>query len=388
MKLIFAHDHRFLLDDNGSFFSPGKLNNNSFSRYLKHFSSLLILSRFEKYDELLVGNNKINKINSDRIKFNGFDNQSNLLNRFFKRPYYFYKMKTIIQQYDGLVVRVPSEIGFLASRVARAIDMPYVCEVVACPEDAMNGIHGIKSKLYKPILVNEMKKCVENATGALYVTDSFLQNRYPCAGFVASASNVEITSTVEKPKCSTIKGKSPVKVCLIGNLDSPHKGYDTLFMALNKISSDSERNFIVYLVGAGNKYKQDCHLDNVEVIYTGSLTSEMILSHLDDMDIYIQPSNQEGLPRATIEAMSRALPCIVSNAGGLPELIDDKYVHNVGDYEGLANKILDIIDDNEEYNIQSSINLIKSKKYLSKDLSTVRDEFFKKYNKEIINFKK
>ena len=36
-------------------------------------------------------------------------------------------------------------------------------------------------------------------------------------------------------------------------------------------------------------------------------------------------SNQEGLPRGTIKGMSRALPCVVSNAEGLPELIGNDF---------------------------------------------------------------
>ena len=44
---------------------------------------------------------------------------------------------------------------------------------------------------------------------------------------------------------------------------------------------------------------------------------------LDDMDLYIQPSLQEGLPRAVVEAMSRGLPALGAHTGGIPELLGE-----------------------------------------------------------------
>ena len=44
------------------------------------------------------------------------------------------------------------------------------------------------------------------------------------------------------------------------------------------------------------------------------------------MDIYVQPSLQEGLPRSVIEAMSVGLPCIGSDVAGIPELLDKEWV--------------------------------------------------------------
>ena len=55
---------------------------------------------------------------------------------------------------------------------------------------------------------------------------------------------------------------------------------------------------------------------------------------MDTLDLYIQPSNTEGLPRALIEAMSRGCPCVGSDAGGIPELLASPCIFkkkNIGD---------------------------------------------------------
>jgi glycosyltransferase involved in cell wall biosynthesis len=51
-----------------------------------------------------------------------------------------------------------------------------------------------------------------------------------------------------------------------------------------------------------------------------------VFDWLDAIDIYVQPSRQEGLPRALIEAMSRGLPAFGARTGGIPELIDEKFL--------------------------------------------------------------
>jgi glycosyltransferase involved in cell wall biosynthesis len=62
------------------------------------------------------------------------------------------------------------------------------------------------------------------------------------------------------------------------------------------------------------------------VLPSGSAVHEW----LDSIDIYVQPSFQEGLPRATIEAMSRGCPTLGSTAGGIPELLDQECLHRPG----------------------------------------------------------
>jgi len=383
MKLIFAHDHIFKLTTNGDFYSPGKLNNQSFSRYLSLFSSVTIVSRAENTSDKQA--EQYNKIDDKNINFIAFDNQSNLVNRFIKRPYYKRKLKKIISHYDAVVVRLPSEIGFLCAEVALSLNIPYVCEVVACPKDAMKGFNSLKGMLYSPIIVSSMRTYVKKAAGALYVTDSFLQKRYPCLGFSRKASNVEISEVNKLKKSYNIEEKTHIKIVLTGHLDSVHKGYDTAYAAAKFINASLINRKIEFIfIGPGIKFKKVLNLQNVSFNFTGALKPSEVIKCLDNADIYIQPSNQEGLPRATIEAMSRRLPCIVSNAGGLPELIDKRFVHNVNDHTRLANKIIDLISNNALYQEQSDLNALKSERFISNQLTSIRNSFFSQYQKLLL----
>ena len=93
------------------------------------------------------------------------------------------------------------------------------------------------------------------------------------------------------------------------------------------------------------------------------------------MDLYIQPSLQEGLPRAMIEAMSVGMPIIGSNAGGIPELIDKNCIFkkkNVNEIMSIIKKI-----DNEFLVAQSQKNYLNSKKFDKNSLNNKRNAFYK-----------
>ena len=61
---------------------------------------------------------------------------------------------------------------------------------------------------------------------------------------------------------------------------------------------------------------------------------------LDGLDLYVQPSRTEGLPRALIEAMARGCPAIASAVGGIPELLPEEHMVPPDDAPALAEKIL------------------------------------------------
>ncbi|EPL9569816.1 glycosyltransferase [Providencia rettgeri] len=383
MKALFVHDHIFHYNKNENLlFSAGKLNNQSFSRYLEHFDSITILSRYNFVDWSEDTNTSMNLIDDNRINFIPFENQSTFKNRFINRNKNKTLIKNIVSNFEAIILRVPSEIGFLTAEVCYQENIPYICEVVACPVDAMKGLNTLKSKIYLPIIKHSMISTVSNAFSALYVTSHFLQKRYPTKGQSTIASNVEIDTVSKTPK--ELSKKEGYSIALIGNLDSDHKGYPILYKALYELDKKLNFNISVLLIGSGSKYKIEHQHSNIKITYTGTLKKNMIHQVLaSDVDLYIQPSNQEGLPRATIEAMSHALPCIVSDVGGLPEIIDAEYTHCASDYMKLSSLILKILTNTQEYKTQSIRNLQKSSNYLSDKLSPIRYSFYRTYYNHI-----
>lgn len=66
-------------------------------------------------------------------------------------------------------------------------------------------------------------------------------------------------------------------------------------------------------------------------------------SYMNDSKIFMLTSDWEGYGLVAFEALSLGLPCIVSNVGGLPKIVDDScgiLCNNDGEFSEFANKLL------------------------------------------------
>ena len=149
-----------------------------------------------------------------------------------------------------------------------------------------------------------------------------------------AASNVLIKNIDEdiwSRRLETIYQREPntLKMMTTAAVDVRYKGQEYVIRAIPKLKRQGI-HVKYYIVGDGNQdylksVTKKNHVEN-EVTFTGRLSLTEVFSLLDKIDVYLQPSLQEGLPRSVVEAMSRG--CIVSGAdtAGIPELIDRKYV--------------------------------------------------------------
>ena len=112
-------------------------------------------------------------------------------------------------------------------------------------------------------------------------------------------------------------------------------------------------------------------------IFCGQVTAgEPVRRELDQADLFVLASHQEGLPRAMIEAMARALPCIGSSVGGIPELLSPGDLVPPGDASALARKIREVVTDPERMERMSVRNLGKAREYTGETLGARRIRFY------------
>ncbi|NLE05408.1 MAG: glycosyltransferase family 4 protein [Crenarchaeota archaeon] len=226
-----------------------------------------------------------------------------------------------------------------------------------------------------------MKVTISNSFRILYVTDRFLQSRYPSPPIAktVNASNVDLAEynrDVLKQRLAK-PAKEIIVFGMIGNFKTTYKGVHTAIEALSQIKD--KYKFVFKVLGKGDTLKyinlaKDFDIDDY-VFFCGSLPNgRPVLNWLDQLDIYLQPSLAEGLPRALIEAMSRGLPCVASKTGGIPELLEPRFLHNPGNAKDLKNKILYILSLN--LSEISKENFDRVKQYNSNSLNKKRFVFF------------
>ena len=136
------------------------------------------------------------------------------------------------------------------------------------------------------------------------------------------------------------------------------------------------------MVGDGNpdRYAEEIQKSGLEgqVSYLGYLSDKNKINQwLDELDFYVQPSLSEGLPRATIEAMSRGCPIVASNVCGMVDILSDKYLIRPKDYKALAAKIAKMSATAEMIEAAKA-NFEKAREYAEDIRDRKLDEFFHK----------
>jgi glycosyltransferase involved in cell wall biosynthesis len=296
-----------------------------------------------------------------------------------------------IKECDALVIRLPSAIGVLSLRYAHKYKKPVLCEMVACVYDALWNYSWLGKAIAHYKLLS-YKKIVRSLPYVIYVTSEFLQKRYPTKGEELSCSDVELSGTnisVLQERLTEIKNSNDsvaVTLGTVGALDVMYKRQGDVIKAISLLKT---RGIIAnyFLVGGGDKTQLEgliCRYDLFEQIkIIGSLSHKEVFRFYRKIDIYIQPSKVEGLPRAVIEAMSMACPVLGSKTGGIPELIDKSMLFKAGSVEEIAEKIISV--NKSIMKEQAEKNYKKALQYEKSILDKKRAEFYGMFLSASIN---
>lgn len=382
-SIIYVHDHKFI-DLNGVYYSEGKFTTEVFSRYDAFNSDISVITRVVENN---VGD-RLNKICNKNVCFKpvkgiGF---SSVFTK-----YFFGNLKVVVQEIkkaDVLIVRLPSFLGVFTLVLNLFFRKKYFIELVGDPKEALITSKNKVSLLFEffvYIFSSLNKFFVKKSDGVIYVTQYDLQQRYPTKKLQAYASNVEVNIKSLNLDVTryTLKDENTIKVGLIGSFNNEYKGIDT---ALKSISLLKKQNCIVqlYILGSGklkdHYIKMAKRLEIADQIhFDGSLSGgDAVLNWLGNLDLYIQPSRTEGLPRALIEAMSMGLPCVATNVGGIPELLHPDDLVEKDNPLALAERIFEAVNSQELRYQMGQRNYIKSLDYDSKQLNKIRSEFWEK----------
>ena len=117
----------------------------------------------------------------------------------------------------------------------------------------------------------------------------------------------------------------------------------------------------------------------------GQMPNDDVFTWLDNLDIYAQPSRQEGLPRSVIEEMSRALPCIGAKTAGIPELLSNECIfsNSSNEVSEICQILKRMISSSQEMEKLAKINYEESKKYARNILIDRRTRFFCEYKNAV-----
>ena len=169
-----------------------------------------------------------------------------------------------------------------------------------------------------------------------------------------------IYNGIDLPRFEGIKGNSWIRselnipygskvVGIIANF-RPMKRHDTFVKAAKEILQ--MRDDVEFILIGGQAQREEMEILgeylNIKKHLHFMGVQRDIMPYLSIMDIGVNCSEKEGLSNAVMEYMAAGVPCVVSNAGGNPDLITHNvngYTFELGDYNSLASLILNLLDD-------------------------------------------
>lgn len=314
-------------------------------------------------------------ISADRVDF--LNNESSLKYRYFDRKYNKELLERKIREVDLVVGYVPGTVCDLALDIARKYDKKYLSFVVACIWDSTWNHANWKARLMAPVFFFETKRTILHSDYVWYVTEEFLQQRYPTKGYSLGCTDTsidELDAACLERRLSKIDQTAHLKLLTVGHLDVGFKGQQYVVKSLAQLP-DAE----YYMIGGGtgDELKKLAHRFGVSdrIHFLGKMNRREVLKYMDEMDVYLQVSLQEGLPRAVAEAMSRAMPVIGSRTGGIPEMIDDAYVVERKSVNGIVRILQNMTKDDMKEQARRNFN--KARDYQP---STVEKKIFSFFN--------
>lgn len=275
---------------------------------------------------------------------------------------------------EAVQLRVPCAIGTQVwQRLGRR--RPYGVEVVGDPYDVFAP--GSVQHPLRPFLrwwfPRQLRRQCRGACAIAYVTQRALQQRYPPApaAFTTHYSSIDLPEVAVAATARRSFGQgSRFTLITVGTLAQLYKAPDVL---IDAVALCLRRGFDIQLVIVGDGKHRPALEARVaraglggRVRFTGQLSSSAAVRvELDQADLFVLPSYQEGLPRAMIEAMARGLPCIGSTAGGIPELLSPDDMVPPGDRRALAHAISTVLTDQQRMQRMAARNLETARAYRS-----------------------
>lgn len=379
MKLLFVHDSTLKYDKNGVYYGQ-EITPASLERYKFFTDDITVVAR----TEALTDNEDVNRYTkiTDEYKVVGVPNYMSVKGLLFVKNKVKKQISRLVEEHDIVVARFSGKTGKMAAAECKKQKKVYIIECGTCWWDSLWN-YNLKGKIIAPWEYLNTRFAINKAPYVVYVTQKFLQKRYPTKGKWISASNVELKSMsidALNNRKNKIAGKGKEEPVILGTaaaIDVQYKGQAYVIQAMAMLKKEGYR-FKYQLAGKGDKERL-YHLAKSlgveeDVEFLGIMPHDKVFEWLDGIDIYIQPSSQEGLPRSIIEAMSRACPAIGTTAGGMGELLDDSCIFKKKNTGELV-EILKTMDQKKQA-IMAERNFNMALKYERDKIQKTRFEFY------------
>lgn len=381
MKLTVAIEARFFRTPDGVIWSESVPAYSFWQRYLEVFDAVEVLARVQDVAAVAPG---YLRTDGDRVTVIALP--------YYIGPYQYLcralrirrVVRDSVERAQAVLLRTPGQISSCLYGELKRVGHPYAVEVVGDPHDVFAP--GVVQHPLRPFFrwqgIRQLKEQCRDALAAAYVTAETLQRRYPNGRYSTHYSSIDIGKEDYLAAPRTGFGTGGVfRLAMVASLAQLYKAPDLLIDAV-ALSRAKGMKLTLKIIGDG-KYRPQleervARLGLEEsVSFLGQLPAgPAVRDQLLNSDLFVLPSRTEGLPRAMVEAMACALPCIGTDVGGIPELLAADDLVPAGDARALAEMIEAVLTDPERMRGMSARNLERSLAFRNDFLEQRRRGFY------------
>jgi len=380
MNINIVTDARFTCLPDGTVWTDTVFGATFWNRYLDAFDSVNVVARLRSSSA--VPHNYV-RSDSPLVSFSPVPHYIGPTSYLLRRREVSQAVRRGLDNSGAIVLRASSQLANLAFIEIRGQNRPFGIEVVGDPSDTFSR-GSIKHPLrlyFRRVFSESLRQQCTTAISASYVTRSSLQERYPpgASTFATHYSSIELEDD------SLVSSVPPLRhskrIITVGTLEQRYKGVDVLIDAVAK--SRPRHPDIHLVVVGGGRYQSDLEAQakrlgiEAQVSFLGSLPpGKAIRDRLDQSDVFVLASRQEGLPRALIEAMARGLPCVATTVGGIPELLHPEDLVPPNNSAALAESLSQVLSSLERRSSMASRNLAAAEDYLVRKIAPRRQQMY------------
>lgn len=221
-----------------------------------------------------------------------------------------------------------------------------------------------ESKLKKKILIKNLKAATRIASTSFAMKKQTERFVNPAMPIVVTPFGVDLNKFYPR---KDLKDPNVITIGIVKKLEEKYGVrylIEAVYLLERKLEENNRHELVsklrLLIVGEGSQFNElmdltkKLKIDNITT-FTGSVPHDEVPNYLNKLDIYCAPStlDSESFGVAIIEASACELPVVVSDVGGLPEVVkngETGYVVQRKNANQIAEKLYELVIDSEKRN--------------------------------------
>lgn len=340
--------------------------------YLNYFDKVTIVARSKKITKLEDGMVKVNGRNVDFISLPYYIGVKEFVK---KSPQLSFVLFQTAKNNSHFLLRSGNSTNILFFFLV-FMNKPYIREY---PGNVKEGVIGFAGNSFKVRVLGSLLDNVAKVQSRFSNANSFV-SKY-CCNLYSSDKPSFIFSSFKSSEIVALKDDynigDTVNIVSVGRLEG-EKGHINMLESIKDLP-----NFQFHIIGDGNQrnnLETYAAENNINAVFYGSVTDrEKLFRIVKEADLFLIPSFTEGMPRALLEAMTIGLPCIGTNVGGIPEVLEKTALYEPNDIQTLQKMLIKLSTDESQRSRMGKRNkLFIEKNYSDAALSERKQQFWSK----------